>query len=240
MHASDPIRVKLLRGIYPVLNFTPETDADALLDWAVQLPDAGIRLVQVRAKQFPDETLPTVLDDITSMLRGAGLAVILNDYVELVGITGADGVHLGTDDFPISDARKILGPAAIIGATCRNPEQALTAVGQGASYVAAGSVYESKTKGGLPVMGIGGLKEIAACFSDPGALRPGQSPGHSLPVCAIGGITVERLRDVHAAGASMAAMVDAIQGADDPVAAAFDLTREWDRLEWERRPGIVS
>jgi thiamine-phosphate pyrophosphorylase len=236
VYASDPIRVKLLRGIYPVLNVTPETDADALLDWAVQLPDAGIRLVQVRAKQFPDETLPTVLDNITSMLRGAGLAVILNDYVELVGITGADGVHLGVNDFPVPDARKILGPGAIIGATCRNPEQALTAVGQGASYVAAGSIFESKTKGGLPVMGIGGLKEIASRLSDPGVVRTGQT----LPVCAIGGITVERLRDVHAAGASMAAMVDAIQGADDPVAAAFDLTREWDRLEWERTPGIVS
>lgn len=208
-----------LRGIYPILNVTPESDPHAVVDLGMSLVDAGIRLVQVRPKRIPEDTLLTLLDDIVNMLRGAGLTVILNDYVELVRIVGADGVHLGLEDFPVQDARRVLGRGAIIGATCRNPEQAVAAAVQGASYVAAGSVYQSSTKSGVPIVGLEGLRAVASVLAPRG-----------IPVCAIGGITRGRLKEVHAAGAQMVAVVDAIQNANDPVEAAKDLVEEWEHL----------
>ena len=208
-------------GVYPILNVTPDTDIDSLLDWAIRLPDTGIRIVQIRAKGIDAIALPVLLDDITGMLRGSGLAVILNDYVELVGITGADGVHLGMEDFPIPDARKVLGHKSIIGATCRTPEQAIQAAGQGASYVATGSIYSSKTKSGPPVIGIEGLSNVVIGL---------KKAGRGVPVCAIGGITKEKLPEIHLAGAKMVAVIDAIQGADDPVHAAAELVEEWGKV----------
>jgi thiamine-phosphate pyrophosphorylase len=207
-----------LYGIYPILDVKPDTDIDALLDWAVQLADVGVRIVQVRAKGIDEAALPMLLDDLTNMLRGSGLAVIINDYVELVGITGADGVHLGMEDFPVHDARKTLGSKAIVGATCRTAEQAILAIHQGASYVAAGSVYSSKTKSGPPIIGVDGLSRVVSGIREAGS---------SVPVCAIGGITLERISEVRVSGSAMAAFIDAVQGADDPVKAAEELVTMW-------------
>lgn len=214
---------KVPGGIYPILNINSEVDVDKLLDWAVRLSGAGVEIVQLRLKGIPGETLLPALDDLTGMLKGSGLTVVLDDYVEMVSLTGADGVHVGEGDFPVADARRILGDGLIIGSTCRTPEQAIEAVAQGASYVSAGSVYESKTKGGLPVIGLYGLKRICDAVLKSGG----------IPVCAIGGITLERLRNVHEAGARMVAVIDSIQGAENPYNAAENMVREWDRLESE-------
>ena len=229
--AHDPDARALLRGIYPILNVAPDTDLESLLDWALRLPDAGVSLVQVRAKGFADEALPLLLDELIGQLRGSGLAVVLNDLVELVGVTGAEGVHVGIDDFPVFNARAILGPRAIVGATVRNHAEALLAIGQGASYVAAGSVFPSPTKPGAPVIGLEGLRSVVEHVKSEGPHRPGWGPADSAPVCAIGGIALERLADIYKTGASMAAVISAIQDADDPVEAARKMVEEWERLE---------
>jgi thiamine-phosphate pyrophosphorylase len=207
-----------LFGIYPILDVKPGADIEELLNWALQLADVGVRIVQVRAKGIDEAALPMLLDDLTSMLRGSGLAVIINDYVELVGITGADGVHLGMEDYPVRDARKMLGSKAIVGATCRTAEQAMMAIGQGASYVAAGSVFSSKTKSGPPIIGIDGLSKVVSGVKDTSS---------NVPVCAIGGITLENINEVKASGAFLVAVIDAVQGTDDPVRAAEELVRMW-------------
>jgi thiamine-phosphate pyrophosphorylase len=228
-HRNESNR-EIVRGIYPILNFTFKMDVEKVLDWAVRLPDVGIKLVQVRAKLFSDVALPMFLDEIVSQLRGAGLAVILNDYVELVGPTGADGVHLGADDFPVADARTVLGKNAIIGATCRTGEKAIIDIRQRATYVAAGSVFESSTKPGLPVIGIRGLKEIVDYLNHEKPSRHGWGRENNLPVCAIGGISLDNLGEVYRAGVSMVAVIGAIQDADDPVEAAGELVKEWEKL----------
>lgn len=215
----------ILHGIYPILNIGHETDIEALLSWAVQLTDSGIKLVQVRVKGISESRLPMLLDEIVSTLRGAGLTVIINDYVEFVGLTGADGVHLGADDLSVTDARRILGQKMIIGATCRNIEQARAAVYQGASYVAAGSIYQSSTKSGLPIIGLKTLSEIAGCLS---GLKTSMGARPSL--CAIGGITKERLGEIISAGADMAAVVSAIQNHPDPLEASRALVNEWNAV----------
>ena len=184
-----------------------------------------------RAKMIDENVLPHLLDDIVNHLRGSGLAVVLNDYVECVKITGADGVHLGYEDYPIFEARALLGQKAIIGATVRNYGEALHASGQGASYLGAGSVYESPTKGGLPVIGVEGITEIKDHLNEEAMPRPGWGRFDHVPICAIGGITKERLSEVYEAGASIAAMIGAIQDQDDPVKAARELVVEWGRFE---------
>jgi len=219
-----------MTGIYPILNVSPQTEVEDLLEWAVKLPDAGIRMVQIRAKLFAEDTLPGILDELTVNLRGAGLMVVLNDYVELVGITGADGVHIGIEDYPVFNARQLLGPKAIIGATCRDYTEALMVIGQGATYVAMGSVYESQTKRGLPIIGTEGLKAAVDEIKKETPPRPGWGRFDSTPVAAIGGVTFDRLKEIYEAGASMAAVIGAIQGADAPVKAARNLADEWNRL----------
>ncbi len=225
----DPRQQDVLRGIYPIINIDPETDIDHTLDWATRLPDAGIKIVQVRAKRFDETVLGGLLDNVINDLRGAGLTVILNDYVELAGITGADGVHLGLDDFPIFEARALLGQKAIIGATVRNFSDALQAAGQGATYIAAGSIFESPTKTGIPVIGLDGLKEIGRHIEEESMPRTGWGRFDHIPICAIGGIDKENLKDVIDAGASMAAVIGAIQNAENPVEASSELKTTWEQ-----------
>ena len=90
---DDKNAIALLRGVYPIIDISPETSLEPMLDWALRLHDAGIRLVQVRAKRFSEIALTGILDDVVGTLKGSGLAVVVNDYIELVGIIGADGVH---------------------------------------------------------------------------------------------------------------------------------------------------
>jgi thiamine-phosphate pyrophosphorylase len=216
-------------GIYPILNFTPQTDIDSVLDWAVNLPDVGVKVVQVRAKLFEDNALIGVLDEIVNQLKGSGLTVILNDYVELVGPTGADGVHIGLDDFPVFEARVILGQKAIIGTTTRDFAGALQAVGQGTTYVACWSIYQSSTKSGIPIIGLVGLEEIVKHIEMETSPKPGWGRRGYIPVCAIGGINKDNLEEVVKAGASMVAVIGAVQGSEEPLVGAKELVEEWER-----------
>ncbi|MFH1677062.1 MAG: thiamine phosphate synthase [bacterium] len=226
---DDSKTPELLKGIYPIVNVEPGIDIDDILEKTAKFPEAGIRLVQLRAKRFDEDKLSGILDDLVNDLRGSGLAVILNDYIELAEMTGADGVHLGLDDYPIFNARAMLGPNAIIGATCRNATEALMAIGQGATYIAAGSIYESPTKPGLPVISVWGLREIVEHIKEEGPPRMGWNQYDRTPVCAIGGITIEKLRDVKSAGADMVAIVGAIWNAPDAFEAARVLVEEWNK-----------
>lgn len=230
VHRNEKNR-EIVRGIYPILNFTPQIDAEKVLEWAIRLPEVGIRLVQVRAKLFSSDALTGFLDEVVNNLRGAGLAVILNDFIELVGPTGADGVHFGLDDFPVFEARALLGHDAIIGVTCRAYSDALLAIGQGATYVAAGCVFPSQSKPGLPLIGVDGLRDIVDRISLEAPPRPGWGRKDNVPVCAIGGITKDNLPEIHKAGSSMAAVISAIQDAADPVGAAGELVKVWEGLE---------
>jgi thiamine-phosphate pyrophosphorylase len=114
------------------------------------------------------------------LCRSAGALLLVDDRVGVALATGADGVHLGADDLPVAVVRRVLGPAAVVGATCRTPEAARAAVADGASYIGAGPAYPTSTKAGLPApLGPARLAVIAAAVPD-------------TPVIAIGGITPER------------------------------------------------
>ncbi|HWS38222.1 MAG TPA: thiamine phosphate synthase [Actinoplanes sp.] len=136
--------------------------------------------VQIRVKTS-DALAYRLAVEAVGVCRGLGTPVLVNDRVGVALAAGADGVHVGADDLPVEAARRVLGPAAIVGATCRDATAARAAVAAGASYLGVGPTYPTSTKDGLPPpLGAAAIAAVAEAV-----------PG--TPVLAIGGITAERV-----------------------------------------------
>jgi thiamine-phosphate diphosphorylase len=138
-------------------------------------------MLQVRVNNMTPAELESVALDVRKATSRAKCLYIINDSLELAQRCGADGVHLGAEDMTVAEARR-MAPELIIGGTSRTPEAAWQAEVDGADYVGCGSVYGSKTKPGLPVIGIDGLAAVNRYVS--------------IPVTAIGGITLENCGEV--------------------------------------------
>lgn len=171
---------------------------------------AGAPLVQVRTKHVPDRGRFEAACELVAAARVAGATCLINDRVDIALATGADGVHVGADDLPIAVAHELLGPDAVVGATCRNADDARRAEAAGASYVGLGPVFATSTKSGLPdPIGPRGVERVAASVD--------------VPIIAISGMTPENVEAVLDAGAWGVAVVGAIYGTDDPVASLRNL-----------------
>ncbi len=164
------------------------------------------------------ETL-RLADELREALEGADCAFTVNDRVDVAMASGADGVHLGQEDFPLLRARAMAGEALFYGVTAGKSEWAARAAGEGADYIGVGPVYAtgSKADARAPI-GPEGFRKIIE-----------RAPG--LPAVAIGGIGVENVESLMAAGASGVAVIGAVMGAPDPEAAARELR---DRVERAR------
>ena len=185
----------------------------------------GATLVQLREKALGDAELVEAARALKGRLAPLGVPLIINDRVEVARAAGADGVHLGQDDLDAARARRILGPAGLIGVSAGTAEEAARIDRGLADYVGIGAVYATATKPDAgPPIGLAGLAALAA------TLRP-------LPVVAIGGIGVREAAQVMAGGAADGiAVVSAICGAQDPEAAARTLRREIDAGRAPLRP----
>lgn len=171
--------------------------------------DGGARLLQLRAKRLPSAAFLALCDEVVRAAAPYGADVVINDRVDLARLSGAAGVHVGQDDIPPGDARTQLGPAAIVGYSTHTIDQVRAALGEPVSYVAVGPVFGTSTKdtGYGPV----GLELVRTAAGIAGR----------LPVVAIGGITLERVGSVVAAGASGVAVIsDLLQGGDPARRAA--------------------
>ena len=177
----------------------------------------GARVVQVRMKGAAAGEVLEASRRIVALARGRAL-VVVNDRADLALLAGADGVHLGDEDLPVAEARRLVGPELLVGRTTRTVDEARAALLAGADHVGYGPIFPSRTKP-LPIAprGLDGLREVAA--------------GLGAPVVAISGIDLSNVADVARAGAACAAVIDAVFGAGDPVenaaclAAAFDAGR---------------
>ncbi len=168
--------------------------------------EAGAPLIQVRLKHRTDRQRFTVTQAVRAICRPHDATCIVNDRADLALAVGAHGVHVGSDDLPTETVRSMLGPAAVVGATARNPDDARQAELAGASYVGAGPVYETSTKEGLPSpIGPDGVEAIASAVS--------------IPVIAISGVTPARVPELLEAGAHGIAAVGAVFFSADPSAA---------------------
>jgi thiamine-phosphate pyrophosphorylase len=194
-----------LRGLYAI---TPE---DALLPRLSALVGlalkGGTRLVQYRTKLPSPSLRRAQADELLRICRASGARLIINDDLNLALDSGADGVHLGSDDGDIAAARIALGPTRILGVSCYNDiERASLAADAGADYLAVGSVFASSTKPTATRASMEMLAETKRRFGK--------------PVVAIGGITVHNARTVISAGADMVAVITDLFDAMDIAARA--------------------
>lgn len=189
-----------------ISHFTPQISYAEGIRMALE---GGCRWIQLRMKDAPAEEIIACAEEVLPLCRRHGAKFLLDDHVELVRQLGADGVHLGKNDMPVDEARKILGPDIIIGGTANTIEDIIRFHKQGADYIGCGPFRFTTTKKNLsPILGLDGYKSIVLKMKELGI---------DLPIVAIGGITVEDIPAVMGTGVSGIALSGAILGAPDPV-----------------------
>lgn len=167
---------------------------------------AGCALLQLRSKGLSDAERLALGRELARRCERASVPFVMNDRVDLALLSGAVAAHLGQDDLPIPEARR-LAPTLTLGLSTHDEAQAREAVRMGADYIGFGPIFPTTSKANPdPVVGLDRL--AAVCRETP------------LPVVAIGGITVERTEAVAQAGAAFVAVISAITEADDPGSAA--------------------
>ena len=169
---------------------------------------AGVDLVQLREKEHTARERYRIGREVRAICSAGGVPMIVNDRIDLALALGADGVHLGADDVPITVARELLGPDALIGRSVDGADAAAAAAADGADYVGVGAVYETGTKAVRDAQQAVGPDRIAAITAQV-----------DIPVVGIGGITPNRAGAVIEAGAAGVAVVSAIMADPDPQAA---------------------
>jgi thiamine-phosphate diphosphorylase len=168
----------------------------------------GADAIQLRAKQLPDAQIVAVGRRLAAACRERGALFFVNDDAAAALACGADGVHVGPGDSAPEEARRLLGPRALIGVSVYAEADLAAAEAAGAAYVAVGAVYPTATKKIVPV-GLAGVRRLRA------ATR--------LPIVAIGGITAGNAAAAIEAGADGVAVITAVSAAPDPAAATREL-----------------
>lgn len=170
----------------------------------------GCRWIQLRMKDAQREEIIATAAEILPLCREVGATFILDDHVELVELTGADGVHLGKNDMPIAEARRQLGHNKIIGGTANTFEDILAHAEAGADYIGCGPFRFTTTKKNLsPILGLEGYARIVE------QMRQNHI---SLPIVAIGGIAFEDIPAILQTGVTGIALSGSVLRADDPIA----------------------
>lgn len=186
------------------------TDKIGYLDSIRLALDGGCRWVQLRVKNATIDELRPMALEAQRMCREAGATFIIDDQVELVKEIGADGVHLGKNDMPVAEARKILGPDFIIGGTANTFEDVKMHYESGANYIGCGPFRFTTTKEKLsPVLGIEGYRDI---------VKKMREEGINLPIVAIGGITADDIPGIMQTGVTGIALSGTVLRSEDPVA----------------------
>lgn len=162
----------------------------------------GADIIQLREKNKTKNELLQMAKDLRELTAKYNVLFIVNDHVDIALAVDADGIHLGQDDLPLEEARKMMGPDKIIGISTHALEEALEAEKNGADYIGVGPIYETKSKVDVvdPV-GLQYIREVVAHTS--------------IPFVAIGGIKLHNIDDVLAAGAKRICIISAIVGVED-------------------------
>ena len=163
--------------------------------------DGGADAVQLREKTISDSKFISLAREVRDITTKRGSLLIINDRVHVVRKVNADGIHLGQQDMSALEARNIIGDEKIIGVSTHSITQARQAQKDGADYIAIGPIYPTSTKDHEPSVGIEIIHEISEAVS--------------IPIIAIGAITLENLDEVLKAGASRIAVCSAIIGSKD-------------------------
>lgn len=167
----------------------------------------GVTCVQLREKRCSTREFFQEAEAVKQFLESADIPLIINDRLDVALAVGADGVHLGQKDMPLTSARAIAGDHLIIGISVESTADAVEAEKNGADYLGVSPIYDTPTKTDTaPALGLGGLSEIRQAVS--------------LPLVGIGGLDENSVGAVIQNGADGVAVVSAIVAADDPEAAS--------------------
>lgn len=172
----------------------------------VRLPFNVVGMVQLRDKISTKSQILNSAIKLAKRLSKSKTLFVINDYIDVALICGADGVHLGQDDIPLKAARSLLGSDKIIGISCHNLRQALEAQKEGADYIGIGPIYPSATKPEYRAIGLKALRQLKDKIK--------------IPYFAIGDIHEGNIKEITAAGAKRIAVCRAILKAENPQRAA--------------------
>ncbi|MEP6810680.1 MAG: thiamine phosphate synthase [Chthoniobacterales bacterium] len=186
--------------LYGILDLGYVQPAEALA-MAERLLAGGVDILQLRAKRQSAAEIAELAERLHSLTRAAGVPLIINDYPEIARAIGAEGVHVGQDDLSLAAVRAVMGREGVVGRSTHSLAQARTAVAEGADYIGFGPLFATPTK---PDYAAIGLDEIAAVHA-----------AVSVPIFCIGGIKLENLPGVIAAGARRVVIVSGLLQAPD-------------------------
>lgn len=185
------------------------TEQHTYLDSIRLALEGGIKWVQLRMKEASEEEFLSVGTEVRRLCDQYGATFIIDDHVELVHKLKADGVHLGKNDMPIIEARRILGNNVIIGGTANTFEDIASHYQATANYIGCGPFRFTTTKKGLsPTLGLEGYRNI---------MQKVKEAAIDIPVVAIGGITAEDIPGIMQTGISGIALSGAILRAENPI-----------------------
>ena len=189
---------------------THETETVGYVEGARMALEGGFRWIQLRMKDASDDEVRKAAAEIQPMCKAHDAIFLLDDRVELAKELKADGVHLGKNDMPVDEARRVLGEEFIIGGTANTFDDIERLSRQGADYIGCGPFRFTTTKKNLaPVIGIEGYRDI---------IEKMEAAGIDLPVVAIGGITADDIDDILATGVRGIAVSGTVLRAENPVA----------------------
>ncbi len=194
-----------INGLYVIIDYQAARGRDEV-EIAQQAISGGARLIQLRDKERSTAELLPLARRLQKVCSASSVLFLVNDRVDITLAAEADGVHLGRDDLPVREARKLLPFDKLIGCSVKTLSQALQARDEGADYLSVGSIYPSPTKPQAKVVGLDFLRQVRRQIS--------------LPIVAVGGIDSERVTEVLLAGANAVAVISAVLQAEDIAAAA--------------------
>jgi thiamine-phosphate pyrophosphorylase len=195
--AADLSRCRL----YAILDLG-YVESSAAIKMGETLVSGGVDLVQLRAKNLPASEIEKLAKQLHAITARHGVPLIINDHPEIARNVRAEGVHLGQDDMPIADARKIVGAECAVGKSTHSLDQAIRAFYEGADYIGFGPLFATPTKPDYPPIG---LDEIGKVHE---AVR--------IPIFCIGGIKLDNLPKVIEAGARRVVIVSGLLQASNP------------------------
>ena len=195
----------LFPPLYAILD--PDVATVPVPQLAEELAAAGVELIQLRDKRSPARKIYAETKELVGILSPRGVRFILNDRPDIAAMAGASGVHVGQEDLPVEEARKLCPAPLWVGVSTHNLEQLREAARTSADYIAVGPIFPTVTKENPdPVVGIEFLRAARAVTQK--------------PLVAIGGITLESAAEVYAAGADSLAVIRDLIAAGDPAGRA--------------------
>lgn len=198
--------------LYVLVTVGPDDDQAAALKITEQCAKGGVDCIQLRCKQIESKEMLMLASKFVQVCKDNSVISIINDRVDIAVLSDSDGVHVGEEDLPIDQVRRLGTKPLIVGVTTHNVRELQEAIDSGADYVGIGPVFDTATKPGMKLAGLDYVQQAAELLRDTGI-------GH----VAIGGISELNVRSVVGAGARAVAVCSAATGASDPQKACEQL-----------------